>query len=122
MAKLSITQAAKTAQISRQTMYRKYINTGKISVEVVNEQKCIDTSELIRVFGLLHMDNDKKTQDETVKNNNVDNSKDQIIDFLKEQLGHERQEKKWLIEQLEKATHLLEDKTAKKRKKFLGLF
>jgi hypothetical protein len=68
------------------------------------------------------MDNNKKTQDETVKNNNVDNSKDQIIDFLKEQLGHERQEKKWLMEQLEKATHLLEDKTAKKRKKFLGLF
>lgn len=122
MAKLSITQAAKAAQISRQTMYRKYINTGKISVEVINEQKYIDTAELIRVFGVLHIDNDNNPQAETFKHDSADNSKDQIIDLLKEQLEHERQEKKWLMEQLEKTTHLLEDKTIKKRKKFLGIF
>jgi hypothetical protein len=122
MAKLSITQASKAAQISRQTMYRKYINTGKISVELINEQKYIDTSELIRVFGVLHLDGDMHPQPEAIKSDSPDNSKDQIIDLLKEQLEHERQEKKWLMEQLEKTTHLLEDKTVKKRKKFLGIF
>ena len=51
MTKLTITQAAKQAGISRSTLYKKYITTGVISVESVDDKKFIDMSELIRVFG-----------------------------------------------------------------------
>lgn len=51
MNKVSITQAAKLAGISRSYLYRKYINNGLISVEKEDNQKFIDISELIRVFG-----------------------------------------------------------------------
>ncbi len=52
MAKVTITEAAKLAGVSRVTMYRKYIKTGSISVEKDRDGKPqIDTSELIRVVG-----------------------------------------------------------------------
>lgn len=54
MSKVSITEASKLVKISRATMYKKYINTGIISVELVNGVKQIDVSELIRVFGVIH--------------------------------------------------------------------
>ena len=55
MAKVSIAQAAKMVGISRTTMYRKFINSGSISVEAVADGlKQIDTSELMRVFGTLN--------------------------------------------------------------------
>ena len=50
MSKVSISQAAKLAKISRSTLYNKYINTGKISVETIDDKKLIDMSELFRVF------------------------------------------------------------------------
>lgn len=54
MATVSVTQAAKLAGISRSTLYRKYINTGQISVQSDRDgKKQIDTSELLRVFGTL---------------------------------------------------------------------
>lgn len=52
MAKVSVSEAARIAKISRSYLYRKYITTGKISVEKDREDKpVIDTSEIIRVFG-----------------------------------------------------------------------
>ncbi len=53
MAKLSISATAKMVGISRQHFYRKYINTGSITVETLaNNTKKIDSSEILRVFGL----------------------------------------------------------------------
>jgi hypothetical protein len=49
-------------------------------------------------------------------------AKDRIIHLLERQLDDAREREEWLKIQLEKTTHLLEDKTIKKRKKFLGIF
>lgn len=52
MAKISISEAARQAGISRSALYRSYIKTGKLSVDRDNQENpVIDTSELLRVFG-----------------------------------------------------------------------
>ncbi|MBU2753433.1 hypothetical protein HFU84_01755 [Acidithiobacillus sp. CV18-2] len=64
MAKVTITEAARLAGISRVTMYRKHIGTGQISVEKDRDGKPqIDTSELIRVFGEIHEDTGRDSED-----------------------------------------------------------
>lgn len=63
MAKVSISEAARLAGITRQYFYKKYINTGTVSVETDNAGvKGIDTAELFRVFGELQGDSKKETQ------------------------------------------------------------
>jgi FtsZ-binding cell division protein ZapB len=53
---LSISAAARSANVSRQTIHT-YINTGKITTQTDNKgNKVIDTAELLRVFGELHHD------------------------------------------------------------------
>lgn len=52
MAKVSISEAARLAGISRPTLYRK-IDAGEISVERDGDSVQIDISELLRVFGEL---------------------------------------------------------------------
>jgi DNA-binding LacI/PurR family transcriptional regulator len=125
MSKVSITQAAKLAKISRSTLYNKYINTGMISVETVEDKKLIDMSELFRVF------NNNITQDsnDTPINTVADSveqagntAKDKIISLLEKQLQEAKEREEWLKAQLEKTTHLLEDKTVKPRKKIFGIF
>ena len=55
MAQVSITKAAGLAGVSRSTFYRSYINTGKVSVGSDHQgNPVVDTSELLRVFGVLH--------------------------------------------------------------------
>lgn len=129
MSKVSITEASKLVKISRATMYKKYINTGIISVELVNGVKQIDVSELIRVFGVIHEVDSQvdtaKTDVDSKKDNQKDNQKDKIIALLESQLYEAKEREKWLMLQLEKTTHLLENKQPQekpKRKKFLGIF
>ena len=125
MSKVSISQAAKLAKISRSTLYNKYINTGIISVETVEDKKLIDMSELFRVF------NNNITQDsnDTPINTVADSveqaentAKDKSINLLERQLQEAKEREEWLKAQLEKTTHLLEDKTPKPRKKLFGIF
>jgi len=55
MAQVSITKAAGLAGVSRSTFYRSYINTRKVSVGSDHQgNPVVDTSELLRVFGVLH--------------------------------------------------------------------
>lgn len=54
MAKVSISEAARLAGISRPTLYRR-IEAGEISVERDGDSVSVDTSELLRVFGELQM-------------------------------------------------------------------
>lgn len=69
---LSISDAAKQAGISRTTLYKKYIDTGVISVQRVNDQPRIDAAELIRVFGNLNIDvKQSLTQDNNDFNNRI---------------------------------------------------
>jgi len=54
MPKVTITEAAKLAGISRAHLYNRYIKTGAISVSKDSRDRpYIDTSELLRVFGEL---------------------------------------------------------------------
>lgn len=51
---VNITKAAQLAGIGRETLYKNYINKGKISVSRDEKNRpVIDTSELLRVFGSL---------------------------------------------------------------------
>ena len=60
MAKVSITAAAKLAGVSRSTLYRSYIDKGLLSVSKDQKGKrCIDTSELLRVFGALQRETEQ---------------------------------------------------------------
>jgi hypothetical protein len=52
MAKISISEAARLAGISRSALYRGYISKGKLTVERdKNNAPMVDTSELFRAFG-----------------------------------------------------------------------
>jgi regulator of replication initiation timing len=52
MAKVNLSQAAKMAKISRPHLYKRYIETGKITVDRSDPKApLIDTAELLRVFG-----------------------------------------------------------------------
>lgn len=49
----TISEAAKMTGVNRRTIYR-YIKSGKLSASVTSDKKTvIDTSELLRVFGVL---------------------------------------------------------------------
>lgn len=52
MAKVSMSEAARLAGVSRQTLYRK-VDAGELSVERDGDSVQVDTSELLRVFGTL---------------------------------------------------------------------
>lgn len=125
MSKVSITQAAKLAKISRSTLYNKYINTGMISVETVEDKKLIDMSELFRVFNnnITQDSNDTPINTVAYSVEQAENTaKDKIISLLERQLQEAKEREEWLKAQLEKTTHLLEDKTTKPRKKLFGIF
>ncbi len=97
MAKVSITEAAKLANISRATFYRSYINTGAISVLADSKgKKKVDTSELLRVFGELHQDSETlsdSVQVDTVDTKNNDNEHLRLeVELLKTKLAAAEQQ------------------------------
>jgi ACT domain-containing protein len=57
MPKVSISEAIRMTGISRSHFYNKYISKGLISLIVEEDKKMIDTSELIRVFGNIQVEN-----------------------------------------------------------------
>jgi hypothetical protein len=135
MSKVSISQAAKMAGIGRSTLYNKYINTGKITVESIDDKKMIDVSELIRLFGSKIKLDSHNCVDDTFQDSieqGLDTATYKIISMLEQQLRESKDLLKeakdredWLRGQLEKTTHLLENKQEPenpKRKKILGIF
>lgn len=122
MSKVTITQAAKMAGISRSYFYKKYVTTGNISVVSENNKKLIDVSELIRVFGSIQPGDVSSGQQDTIKNTPETTDKDKLIKLLETQLAESKERENWLKEQLSNTTILLEDKLSRKRKKFLGIF
>lgn len=132
MAKVSISEAIRMAGVSRSHFYNKYINKGLISVQVEDDKKLIEISELIRVFGNIQVENSTKEQIRTVEDikNIPDSTK--IIELLEQQILEYKQREieaksreEWLQKQIDELrqqqNNLLENK-AIKRKKFLGLF
>lgn len=125
MAQVSISEAIRLTKISRSHFYKKYINTGLISIINEHDKKLIDTSELLRVFGNIQIENNNPEQNQTIQDIQKTEDTNAIIQLLKEQLAKAEEDKKWLQQQLEKTTHLLENKQVQetiKRKKFLGIF
>lgn len=132
MSKVSISEAIRMAGISRSHFYNKYINKGLISIEIENDKKLIDTSELIRVFGNIQIKNNIREQLETTEDNKKTADKDKIIELLEKQLEDSKMREKeakereeWLQKQIDELrqqqNNLLENKQPR-RKKFLGIF
>jgi hypothetical protein len=124
MSKVSISEAIRMVEISRSHFYKKYINTGLISIINEDNKKLIDVSELIRVFGNIKIENNKNIQQNTTEDDLVHILKNQLNEaIMREKEAKERE--KWLITQIDELRHqqsfLLENKT-QKRKKFLGIF
>lgn len=129
MTKVSISEAIRMTGISRSHFYNKYINKGLISIQIEDNKKLIDLSELIRVFDNIQLENNISKYSKTNEDTKNTADKDKIIELLELQLRESKQREvearereEWLKAQLEKTTHLLEDKTPKPRKKFLGIF
>ena len=96
MANVSISKAAKLAGVSRTALYKSYINKGLISISRDKAgKKCIDTSEILRVFGKLQ-DNNEGLQVDTSENTleteqvTTETAKDFEIKLLKSQLEESR--------------------------------
>lgn len=128
MSKLSIKESCQLAQISRPTLY-KHINNGNISVVKDGKNTYIETSELIRIFPDIKL-NDVKSNATDLHDLTTELShKDEIIMMLKQQLNDKQKDNDFLKEQLTQVNinftqvnNLIEDKVTKKRKKFLGIF
>lgn len=129
MSKLTIKKACELACISRPTIY-KYINNGKLSIIKDGNNTFIDLSELLRLYPNISLqhDNDNNVNDLHVLTSEILH-KDEIIKMLKQQLEDKQKDNEFLKEQLTQVNgnfaqinNLLEDKTTKKRKKFLGIF
>lgn len=121
MARVSITEAAKLAGVSRSGLYQTYLNKGVISVSKDSAgKKFIETSELLRVFGQLKGDvvtDDLNTQANTPASVNLyrdeqsETAKDTEIKMLREQLEKCEQREQWLqskVDSLSDAIKLLE--------------
>ena len=130
MNKVTITEAARLAGISRQHLYRGFINTGKISVIKDNDKSVIEISELLRVFPdakTVTTDSDTTPHHETIRNDNVTSDNSELVTMLKTQLAEAKEREEWLKQQIDELRHqqnnLLEDKTIKQpRKKLFGIF
>lgn len=129
MSKLTIKKACELASVSRPTLY-KYINNGKLSVIKEDNNTYIELSELIRLYPNISLQQNNESNVKNLHDLTTEIShKDEIIKMLKQQLDDKQKDNEFLKEQLTQVnsnfTHLnnlLEDKTNKKRKKFLGIF
>lgn len=71
MAIVSISEAAKLAQVARSTIYR-HLNNGDLSAtKQADGTRGIDTSELARVFGLLHLATSEAVAHETSRDSEL---------------------------------------------------
>lgn len=89
--KLSITKAATDFRVSRQTIHN-YIKNNKLNQ---NEDKTIDLTEMIRVFG----------KEENIVNIYLQHE----IAALQQQLDEYKQREKWMMQQIEQLHKKLAD-------------
>lgn len=121
MALVSVSEAARLANVARSTLYAHYINRGKLSVETDGRgRRVIDKAELLRVFGELRGAGqpDKGSDYETGHRvTGETDSRTDVLDaenrLLREQLAAAGQREAWYQRQLEdlgQAVRLLEDR------------
>ena len=116
MALVSISQAAKLAGVNRSNFYTSYLNQGKISV-VRDERNrpCVDTSELLRVFGSLKAEGLGIQQDTTpsytLGQNTTDSGLYPLVEQLKQQLKEFREREQQALEREQFYQQQLKDLT-----------
>lgn len=119
MARVSITEAARLAGVSRNSFYKSYLQKGVISVSKDSSgKKFIDTSEVLRVFGELQ--GDDKLQGGSKGDSSPlppitpeETAKDVEIRLLREQLSKSEDREHWLqsrVDALSSTLKLLEHK------------
>ena len=117
--KVSISQAARMAGISRQHFYDKYVNKGVVSVERDNPaQPLIDVSELLRVFTNIKLPDNEvspERQELTLEFTRKLSDLDKELQVIRQQLTASQEREKWLQGHCDKLTDslkLLESKPA----------
>ena len=128
MAKLTISGAARAVGVSRQHLYKAYIQSGKLSVE--RDEKgnpLVDVSELIRVFGELKSDGVSTTDGHGLQFLSQEDdslvvrlqaqleAKEELLRRAEEQLRSAEERELWLRQQLERAQAVLTDQRQKIR-------
>ncbi len=108
-------------KISRQTLYRNYINKGVLSVTKKDGGVFIELVELLRIFPDVTLDVSEVRHNATLGDTDGTVYLTRENELLRNQLRQAQEREEWLKAQLEKTTQLLEHKTLK-RKKFLGIF
>ena len=114
MAKVTITEAAKLAGYSRQHFYRKYVNTGKITIEKNSRgNKVVDTAEILRLTGQIN-GGDKRQATVTREVTRSDDEKrpditglEAEIKGLREQLTEYKEREAWMRDKVDQLTDQL---------------
>lgn len=129
MNKISISEAARMAGISRTHLYKNFINKGKISVIRDDDKVYIDVSELIRVFPECKLSENNIEHKLTDVDSTETHVNSDVVSILKTQLSEAKAREEWLKQQIDELrqqqSNLLENKlesSKPKRKKFLGIF
>ena len=124
MTKISISEAIKLTGISRSHFYKTYINKGIITVDILENKKLIDVSELIRVFGANLKYSPQEQTNTLQQTTKIQPATDKLIEILEQQIRDFKTREEWLqkqIDELRNTQHnILENKS--KRKKFLWIF
>ena len=96
MASHSVTEAAKLAGVTRRTIYR-HIKAGKLSASVTGgDNTVIETSELLRVYGVL-----SQPEPEKVSTGSLENQPEYVTLLLAE-MAHLREQVGVLTSKVEK--------------------
>ncbi len=110
MARVSISEAARLAGISRGSLYKSYLKKGVISVSSDSSgKKFIDTSELLRVFGELEGNSSEQPDDAQESTSEqfreqVETAKDIEIKMLREQVSELKADKAFYQAQVTELT------------------
>jgi hypothetical protein len=101
---VNITKAAKLAGIGRETLYKNYINKGRISTTRDERNRpMVDTSEILRVFGRLHSEGDTQKETPTERQNPTPDSIHPTPPELSAELARLQAENAQLRERLEES-------------------
>jgi excisionase family DNA binding protein len=104
VAVITISEAAKQTNVGRATIYR-YIESGKLSATtMLDGNRGIDTSELLRVFGEIHVANSDVKHDENDNGQDLRHENTHLRELLAAKDEH--------LETLKQALRLLEYKRA----------
>lgn len=134
MAKVSVSEAARLAGISRTNFYKNYVKSGKITVDQDHAGKPqVDTAEILRVFGELKKTQDdsnpvrEKTQRITPEKHSENSAFEVELRAVREmlkvreaQLEEAQERERWMQRQIEELTstvRLIEDKSKPEEEK-----